>query len=173
MSTVRRTPPKILPALVDGQHLDQPTFHERYEAMPPETRAELIGGVVFMTPPHRLSYGRMGMLVTGWHSWHEMKTAGLDGANHCTIKMDVQCEVEPECSLRMPETLGGKSWIDEEGYLCGAPEMVVEIDDHSRDLDLILKKSEYERVGILQYLFVGLDPEGIHWFTRRGNRFED
>ena len=43
MSTVERIKPKILPPLKAGQHLDQPTFHERYEAMPPGTRAELIG----------------------------------------------------------------------------------------------------------------------------------
>ena len=54
MSTVDQ-PPRItsLPRLVAGQRLDQPTFHERYEAMPPETQAELIGGIVYMTPPHR------------------------------------------------------------------------------------------------------------------------
>ena len=33
-------------ALVEGQRLDQPTFHALYEAMPPCTRAELIDGVV-------------------------------------------------------------------------------------------------------------------------------
>jgi hypothetical protein len=29
-------------ALVEGQRLDQPTFHSLYEATPPGTRAELI-----------------------------------------------------------------------------------------------------------------------------------
>ena len=38
-------------ALVEGQRLDQPTFHELYEAMPPGTRAELINGVVLMPSP--------------------------------------------------------------------------------------------------------------------------
>jgi hypothetical protein len=28
------------PPLVEGQRLDQPEFHRRYEAMPPGTRAE-------------------------------------------------------------------------------------------------------------------------------------
>jgi hypothetical protein len=32
--------------LVEGQRLDQPTFHALYETMPPGTRAELIDGVV-------------------------------------------------------------------------------------------------------------------------------
>jgi len=34
MSTVEPPKRKTLPPLVHGQHLDQPTFHERYEAMP-------------------------------------------------------------------------------------------------------------------------------------------
>ena len=38
-------PPRTL---VEGQRLDQPTFHALYEAMPPGTRAELIDGVVYM-----------------------------------------------------------------------------------------------------------------------------
>ncbi len=37
MSTVDRPRRKALPPLVDGQRLDRATFHERYEAMPPET----------------------------------------------------------------------------------------------------------------------------------------
>jgi hypothetical protein len=60
MSTGERVRTKIvLPPLVAGQHLDQPTFHERYEAMPPETRAELVGGVVYMPSPMRLDHGNM------------------------------------------------------------------------------------------------------------------
>jgi hypothetical protein len=38
-------------ALMEGQDLDQPTFHALYEAMPPGTRAELIDGVVYMPSP--------------------------------------------------------------------------------------------------------------------------
>lgn len=41
MSTTER---RTLPPLVAGQRLDRATFHERYEAMPPDTWAELMGG---------------------------------------------------------------------------------------------------------------------------------
>lgn len=37
--------------LVEGQRLDQPTFHALYEAMPPGARAELVNGAVLMPPP--------------------------------------------------------------------------------------------------------------------------
>ncbi|MCA9185507.1 MAG: hypothetical protein R3E01_20195 [Pirellulaceae bacterium] len=35
------------PVLEPGDHLDQPTFHARYELMPETIKAELINGVVF------------------------------------------------------------------------------------------------------------------------------
>ena len=51
MSTTEKPPRAAAPPLVEGQRLDQPEFHRRYEAMPPETRAELIDGVVYMPSP--------------------------------------------------------------------------------------------------------------------------
>ena len=51
----RRThpPKKPLPPLMNGDHLDQKTFHERYEAMTC-VRAELIGGIVYLSSPQKL-----------------------------------------------------------------------------------------------------------------------
>jgi hypothetical protein len=44
--------------LVEGQRLDQPTFHTLYTAMPPGTRAELIDGLVYMPSPVGRAHGR-------------------------------------------------------------------------------------------------------------------
>src|SRR5690349_20544412 len=63
MSTINR--PKS-PPLKAGQRLDRATFHERYEAMPPETRAELIGGLVYMPSPLSLGHGRRDTRMTYW-----------------------------------------------------------------------------------------------------------
>jgi hypothetical protein len=41
-------PPRTL---VQGEHLDQPTFHALYDTMPLGTRAELINEVVFAPSP--------------------------------------------------------------------------------------------------------------------------
>ncbi len=48
--TPGESPPRTL---VEGQWLDQRAFHALYEAMPPETRAELINGVVYLPGPDR------------------------------------------------------------------------------------------------------------------------
>ena len=31
-----------------------------------------------------------------------------------TIKMDDRCEVEPDCGLRIPRELGGRTWVDDD-----------------------------------------------------------
>src|SRR5690242_11938134 len=45
--------PAILdaPPLANGDHLSQPEFHRRYERMTELRKAELIEGVVYMSPP--------------------------------------------------------------------------------------------------------------------------
>ena len=66
MSTAERPRVETFPPLTPGQHLNQPTFHERYEAMPPETRAELVGGTVYMPSPMRRDHAGTTRLVSGW-----------------------------------------------------------------------------------------------------------
>ena len=59
----RRRHRKELPALENGDRLDQRTFHARYEAMPDDARAELIGGIVFMSSPQKPRHGRYSVRV--------------------------------------------------------------------------------------------------------------
>ena len=53
-----------------------------------------------------------------------------------------------------------------DGYVTGPPELVVEVARSSRRFDLGPKKADYERAGVLEYVFVGLDPDEIRWFVR-------
>jgi Uma2 family endonuclease len=173
MSTVEHVPTKaILPPLVAGQELDQPTFHERYEAMPPETRAELVGGVVYMPSPMRLDHGDTGRIVAGWFFRYQWKTPGVTGADNVTVKLDLKGEPQPDHVLRVPAGLGGQTKVDEQGYLVGAPEMIVEVARSSRTYDLNQKKADYERVGVREYVVVELEPDRVHWFVRRRKRFQ-
>jgi hypothetical protein len=173
MSTVQPPRRKALPPLEAGQHLDQPTFHERYEAMPPETRAELVGGVVYMPSPMRGDHGVTSRIVAGWLCHYQWKTPELHGEDGCTVKLNDLGEPQPDCQLRLPRALGGQSRVDENGYIAGAPELMVEIARSSRGYDLNQKKADYERAGVVEYLVVELVPDRIHWFTRRGNCFKN
>jgi len=173
MSTVEAPKRKTLPPLEAGQHLDQPTFHERYEAMPPDTRAELVGGVVYMPSPMRGDHGKSSRFVAGWLFHYECQTPGIEGSDGSTVKLYRKGEPQPDHLLLIPADLGGRSSVDDENYLTGAPELIVEVARSSRAYDLNEKKADYERAGVLEYLVVALGPDCIHWFVHRGDRFED
>jgi Uma2 family endonuclease len=173
MSTVDRPKTKTLLPLIAGQRLDQPTFHERYEAMPPETRAELVGGIVYMPSPMRGDHGTTDQIVAGWVFNYQLQTPGVEGAGGATVKLDQKGEPQPDRQLFIPAELGGKVALDSEGYFVGPPELVIEIARSSRAYDLGAKKADYERAGVQEYLVVELDPDWIHWFVRRGDHFED
>jgi hypothetical protein len=173
MSTIDEPRTTTLPALVAGQRLDQPTFHERYEAMPPETRAELVSGVVYMPSPLRFDHGDTDKTISYWLGHYIRFTRGIRSPNNATVKLARDGEVQPDTLLWIPAELGGRNALDEGGYIRGAPELIVEIARSSRAFDLGAKKSDYERAGVLEYLVVELDPDQVHWFIRRDDRFED
>jgi Uma2 family endonuclease len=174
MSTAERTrPPKTLPPLVAGQHLDQPTFHDRYEAMPPETRAELVDGVVYMPSPLGYDHCEEDSDFGGWLFYYKVFTPGVCSPLNATVKLYAKGEPQPDCQLFIPVELGGQVRIDEDRYVTGAPELIAEISRSSRHFDLTKKKDDYERAGVREYVVVELDPDRIHWFIRRGDRFEE
>jgi Uma2 family endonuclease len=171
MSTVERLRTETLPPLVAGQRLDQPMFHERYAAMPPDTRAELVGGVVYMPSPVSKDHGEIDNDVSGWLYQYKCHTPGASSPNNATVKLDRQAETQPDIQLRIPAELGGQTTLDEHHNIVGAPELIVEIARSSQAYDLGAKKADYERAGVLEYLVVTLDPDDVHWFVRRGGQF--
>jgi Uma2 family endonuclease len=173
MSTVEHAETKTLhPPLIAGQHLDQPTFHERYAAMPDGTWAELVGGVVHMPSPVRNEHGEYDEDLAVWTGLYKKSTKGLRSGKNVTVILGSFGEVQPDGHLRIPQALGGRTRI-ERGYVVGAPELMIEIARSSRSYDLNQKKDEYAQAGALEYIVVELDPDRVHWFVLRDGRFED
>jgi hypothetical protein len=169
MSTIDRPRPETLPPLEAGQRLDRATFHARYEAMPPDTRAELIEGIVYMPSP--ISRDHMGrqQTVLYWLGHYRRFTPGVWGGGSASVFLDERNEVQPDALLLIPPEYGGRT-RDQGGYLANAPELIVEIARSSRAVDLGPKFRVYERAGALEYLVVALDPDEVRWFTRREDR---
>ncbi len=172
MSTLERPDRRVYPPLVAGERLDRATFHERYEAMPPGTRAELIGGIVFMPSPLGVEHGERDSDLSDWLGLYKRRTPGVRKALNATTQFNDYGEPQPDLQLRIPEALGGQTRV-EKGFIVGAPELVVEVSKTTRTVDLDAKKSDYERAGIREYVFVGLDPQEILWFVRRDGGFAE
>src|SRR5438552_2965948 len=91
--------PTKLPPLEPGDKLDQKTFHERYEAMPPRLRAELIGGIVYMPSPLRSDHGFSHADVMAWLGRYKFATLGTDVLDNATNILGGDSEPQPDAAL--------------------------------------------------------------------------
>ena len=118
-TAAERTTSESLPPLEPGDHLDQKTFHERYKAMPPGCRAELIGGVVFMPSPLKRPHSRMHGLLHRWIDEYEEATPGTESHLAATTILDDEAELEPDVGLLIVAANHGQT-REEDGYIVGA-----------------------------------------------------
>src|SRR5688572_13850889 len=109
MSTIDRSAPVETPPLVAGQRLDRVTFHERYERMPPNTRAELIGGVVYMPSPLSPDHGDVNAHIVSWLVGYERATRGVRVTINASTLLDDLGETQPDVSLRILPEYGGQT----------------------------------------------------------------
>jgi Putative restriction endonuclease len=157
---VAQNAPKIL---VEGQRLDQPTFHALYQAMPSGTRAELIDGVVYMPSPVGLDHGEAHVPVIVWLSYYAEKTPGVRAMDNATTILGWKSEPQPDGLLRILPEYGGRTW-NEGGFVHGAPEFVAEIAKATRYADFGPKLDDYQRAGVAEYVIRAFDPSEICWF---------
>jgi Uma2 family endonuclease len=162
----------LLPRLEPGDHLDQKTFHERYEAMPEDVRAELIGGIVFMPSPLRRPDGRGHARVIHWLGDYQDATPGTDVFDNATAILGPDSEPQPDAALLIVAPGKGQT-REEDGYTVGAPELIVEVASSTVAIDLHLKRKDYERAGVREYVVVTLQPERVIWLVSRGGAFVD
>ena len=159
-----------IPPLEPGDHLDQPTFHERYEAMPPGFRAELIEGVVIVPSPVSLTHGVYHSRMMAWTAFYQSATPGTETADNTTTVLSRKNEPQPDVSLFLLEDRGGQMRVEGK-FLAGAPELVVEVAYSSAAYDLNDKLRAYEKAGVREYVVLVIHEREVRWFRREENKF--
>ena len=170
MSTVDRPDRRTVPPLVAGQRLDQPTFHARYEAMPPGTQAELIDGVVFMPSPEGPRHARAQVPGIVWLSYYAENTPGVEVLDNATVILGPKNEPQPDAGLRILPEYGGRTGVHQR-FLRGAPELLLEVAHATRYNDLGPKLKVYERAVVNEYIVRALEPDEVLWHTLTQRRF--
>jgi Uma2 family endonuclease len=161
-----------LPRLEAGDHLDQATFHERYEAMPPDFRAELIGGMVIVPSPLSLEHGEYHALVMGWLTTYWVATPGTRARDNATAILGDTSEPQPDGALVIDPAYGGQSALSDDGYAVG-PELIVEVASSSESIDLNAKRHDYERAGVLEYVVVVMRQRAVRWFVLQEGQYQE
>lgn len=165
-----------LPPLYPGDHLTRAEFEQRYNAYPDLKKAELIEGVVYIpTPasasPISIQHGQIHATTSTWLGAYRANTRGLHLTVNPTVRFDVKTEVQPDAVLYIEPERGGKI-ILKEGYLSGAPELVVEVATSSAAYDLHEKLRIYRRNGVQEYLVLLVYEQRTHWFQLVDSQYE-
>jgi len=160
----------VLPPLAMGDHLDQPTFHARYAAMPRGTRAELIEGIVYMPSPtgprHSLTHARIGR----WLAPFEASSPGVEVHVNATFYLGRKTEVQPDVAMLLLPEYGGQVRVDQ--FFRGGPELAVEAALTTESYDLHTKLRAYRKANVREYVVVALWQSEVFWFVNRGGKFE-
>lgn len=163
----------FIPPLENGDRLTREEFHRRYEAMPENIKAELIKGIVYMASPVSLrKHGEPHAKIMGALSLYQMSTIGVKLSDNVTFVASVTYEPQPDGVLRIDEKYGGRSWRNEDDYLEGSPELVVEVSSSSVSYDLHDKLELYEAKGVQEYIVWRVLDEQIDWFYLDNGKYK-
>ena len=162
-----------LPPLENGDRLNREEFHRRYEAMPKNVKAELINGIVYTASPVGVNrHGKPHATMMSILGIYQMSTKGIDLFDNVTYIVGDFYEPQPDAVLRINENNGGKSWINDDDYLEGSPELIVEISSSTASYDLHDKLEIYEKKGVQEYIVWRVLDEQIDWFALENGKYE-
>ncbi len=157
-------------SLESGDRLTREEFHRRYSARPDVKKAELVEGVVYVASPVRFDrHAEQHFLVITWLGTYVATTPGLRAGDNSTVFLDGGNEVQPDAFLWRPEPGGPR--LTDDGYIEGAPQLVVEIAASSVSYDLHDKLEAYRRNGVLEYVVWRTLDRAIDWFRLRNGTY--
>lgn len=152
-----------IPPLENGDKLTRTEFERRYHAMPNLKKAELIEGIVYVASPLRIkSHGEPHSYIMAWLGVYKAATPGVGLADNTTVIIDADNEPQPDALLRIE--VGGQSRINQNDYLEGAPELIVEVAASSASYDLHEKLKIYRRNQVQEYLVWRVYDRQFDWF---------
>jgi len=164
---LRRVPP-----LESGDRLTRSEFERRYHLHPEIKKAELIKGVVYVASPvrikqHSLPHARL----MAWITQYWVATPGIQVADNGTYRLDEENEPQPDISVWLDQSPNARAHVDEDDYLNGAPELLVEVAASTASIDLGDKKAAYAQRGVQEYLVLQVYEQKTTWFTWQAGEY--
>ncbi len=168
------TETEIRPPLDSGERLARQEFHRRYEPMPRNVKARLIGGVVYvggdgdgLASPVSELHGVITERAGFWLAYFQLGTPGVRVTSDATLVLGPENEPQPDHMMYVaPDGGGGTRVVG--GFVHGVPELAVEVAVSSRSIDLGPQRVDYERAGVPEYLVLDVPSGEVHW-----HRFQD
>ena len=153
-----------------GDRMTREEFHRLYERTPPGFKAELVGGIVYVSSPLKRQHSNPHVLLGTVFGTYKLHTPGVESGDNGTILLGDEGEPQPDLYLRILPEFGGQSKTTPDDYVEGAPELLAEIAASKRSLDLHGKHDDYRRYGVLEYLVLCVRERQMRWFDLRTGR---
>lgn len=158
-------PAVALPRLESGDHLSLAEFERRYDAMPGLKKAELIEGVVYMPSPVRWEeHARPHALVLLWIGTYSVKTPSTQVGDNGSVRLDGENMPQPDVALIIDPARGGQATLSDDGYVEGAPELIIEVSASTASIDLNTKLRVYQRNKVREYVVWRVLDRAVDWF---------
>jgi Uma2 family endonuclease len=155
--------------LESGDRLTREEFHRRYCTRPDIKKAELVEGVVYVASPVRSLHAAPHARVVVWLGTYQARTPGTRLDDNATVRLDGRNEVQPDACLWREEPDGPR--LSADGYIEGAPQLVVEVAASSASYDLHDKLNAYRRNGVLEYVVWRVLDGAIDWFRLEAGEY--
>ena len=154
-----------VPPLENGDQLTLPEFLRRYDGMHDVKKAELIEGIVHMPSPVRgEAHAEPDGLIHVWLGIYAIEH-DLKFFPNATLLLDTENSFQPDSVLCSKPRKGGRVWLNAKGYLCGSPELVVEVAASSASIDLRDKLRVYRRLEVNEYIVWRTQDKALDWFV--------
>lgn len=157
--------------LENGECLHSREFLRRYDRMPHVKKAELIEGVVYMGSPVSVDHGKPDAIVQTWLGTYASRHPEVELFANTTVILDAENTVQPDALLRRLPEHGGSTRVNEDGYLTGPPELIVEIAVSSASIDLRDKRRAYCRNGVREYVVWVVTEQRVEWFILEDDEY--
>jgi Uma2 family endonuclease len=160
-------------SLESGDHLTRAEFHRRCSLRLDVKKAELVEGVVYVPSPSRCSYhDRQQHSVVLWLGTYAVRHLDVRCASESTVYLDADNEVQPDAFLFRDPPIPGGAREREDGYIEGAPQLVVEIAASSASYDLHEKLRAYRRAGVQEYVVWRVLDGAIDWLRLHEGEYQ-
>jgi Uma2 family endonuclease len=160
------------PILESGDRLTRAEFHRRYCARPDIKKAELVEGVVYVASPVRHDgHGSEHNIVSLWLGTYAARFPTLDAGDNSTVFLDADNELQPDAFLLWRDPTKPGAHLTADGYVEGAPLLVVEVAASSASYDLHDKMRAYRRNGVQEYIVWRTRDKAIDWFRLRDGEY--
>jgi Uma2 family endonuclease len=107
----------------------------------------------------------------GWLWTYTSSTPGTVGHSNSTVRFGSDDVPQPDVMARLLPERGGKSTVTSQGYIGGAPDLVVEIAASSASYDTREKLQTYRRFGVAEYILWLTEENRIEWLALENDEY--